>query len=813
MFRNFIVTAIRVAFNQKLTTILNILGMALGIAVSMILLMHIRYELSYDKHIPASERVFRVSSQNYGDNGREWAQTSSQLIYELPKFFPEVESAVRLRQASSMTFFYKPKNGDVIQFEEDNGFHADSSIFEVFGLQLIEGTPDDFYSDINSLLISESLAKKYFGNESAIGKQIETIGNLYTVKGVFPDCKQSTHLYYEYFMPFKKFKKDILSWGYVDLYYARGWAGMFNYVKLKESADIESVLERMDDFTVFYRTQDYENPSDILQSTELSLIPITDIHLHSDMDGEATVNGNITYIYIFIISIVFILIVVASNYVNIATSLALKRTKEIGVKKINGSSRFQLKIQILSEALLTAILGGLLAILFIDIALPYYNGLAGQQFEFTSFIKTINLLYFILMVLSIGLLSGIYPAFFITRFNPIMAVKGINDPSNKSHRIRKALLVFQFVISIFMIFSTIGIYKQMRYFQNKNLGFNKENLVRLNVTGSLGQHIYDNSISFKEEIKRLPVVKNMCYSNNLPGQGLSVEQLIILNRDIELSNHAMRVNRVCKDYIKTMELNVIEGEDVTDEFPQQSLFVLSEQAVNILQLENPIGWEADPMFGSNGRIVGVIEDFHYESLHNNVEPLVLHYCMDDEMRGWALSNVIIRINPGNVKESLDQIIKTIKGIVPDAIINYTFVDDYLDSYYTSETRMSNLFKAFTIFTIFIACLGLFGITAYNAELKTKEIGVRKVLGASNISIIKAQSFKFMTFIFISIIIALPLAYWFITNWMQSFAYKTNISVFSWLLAVLVSIIIAFITVVYHAIRLAHKNPVNVLKYE
>ena len=813
MFRNFIVTAIRIAFKQKLTTSLNIIGMALGIAVSMILIMHVRYELSYDKHVPNAERVFRVTSHVYADNNRNWAQTSSQLFYELPKFFPEVESVVRIRSKYNMSFIHTLESGEEIQFEEKRGFYADSTVFDVMGLELLKGLPIDFYNDIYSLVISESMAAKYFGDEDPIGKQLESGGTLYTVKGIFPDCPENSHLIYDYFIPFKLFKNFFLNMGYDDLYYARGWAGMMNYVRLKENADIKSVLDRMDDFTVYYLTPDYEDPLEILQSQERKLQPIRDIHLHSDLEGEIAVNGNITYIYIFIISIVFILIVVASNYVNIATSLALKRTKEIGIKKINGSSALLLKIQILSEALLTAVLGGILAILFIDLAIPYYNQLAGQQFVFSDFAMSENLLYFILMILSIGILSGLYPAFFITKFDPVMALKGLNDPSNKSNKVRKVLLVFQFVVSIFMIFATIGIYKQMKFFQNKNLGFDKENLLSVNVTGSLGEHIYYNSTSFKEELKKLPSVKSIAYSGNLPGEGLSVEMLTILNRDPELSEHSVRVQRVCKDYINTMGLELIDGDDFKEDYPQESRFIINERTAEVLQLEKPVGWDADPMFGSNGRIVGVVRDFHFASLHQVIEPIVLQYCMNEEMRGWAFGRVIIRLNHGNVKEGLEEIEKGIQAIVPDAIINFNFIDDYLNSLYIAETKMSNLFKVFTLFTIFIACLGLFGITAYNAELRTKEIGIRKVLGASNFTLVKYLSVKFIMFILISIVIALPLAYFFINNWLQNFAYHATLSAGTWIIAVVLSISVAFITILYHALRVAHKKPVDVLKYE
>jgi len=814
MFKNIVVTALRVAFKQKLITLLNILGIALGIAVSIVLIVHIRFETSFDRHIPDVERVYRVINSSHGENARDWATTSTPIFEEITAFFPEIEHAVRMRPIGNSAFSYENELGEMIRFEETGGFHADSTVFDVFGIELLAGNPVDFYEDMFSLVITKSLAERYFGEANPIGKQLVVDGsdNFLTVKGVMPDCPENSHMNYTYFMPYKSFKSMILNAGYTDLYYSKGWAGLYNYVKLKKQINTESVLSRMDDFTIDYYTPVYDDSSDILAEQQLKLQPVQEIHLHSNLEEEIQVNGNITYIYVFIVSLIFILIVVGTNYVNLATSLALKRTKEIGIKKVNGSSRSLIRVQILAEAMITSVLGGVLAVLIVDLLLPYYNHMSDLDIGLAYIFSSANLLIFIGITLGLGLLSGAYPALFITRFDPVLAMKGLKDPSGKANRVRKILLVFQFVVSVFMIFVTIGIYNQMRFFQEKNLGFDKENLVSFIATGPTGGFLYNNTASFKEELLALPSVKNVAFCSNIPGERLSVESLTLTNRNPDDPMPPLRFIRVCKDFIETMGLNLIEGPGFTSEFPQTSRYILSEEAVNALQLEEPVGKSGSSMFGGEGIIRGVIDDYHFASLHMPIEPVVLEYNMGDNLRGWS-STVLIRLNPGNVSEQLQSIDSRVKELVPDAVLNYNFVDDYLDTLYVSEIKMSKLFKGFTLFTILIACLGLFGITAYNAELKTKEIGIRKVMGASRSSLIRNLSFKFMTFVFISVTIALPLAYWFIKSWLQNFAYRVNLSAFSWILAVVLSVGIAYLTILYHAIRMANKKPVDVLKCE
>ncbi|RPH33727.1 MAG: FtsX-like permease family protein [Bacteroidales bacterium] len=813
MFRNFIVTTLRIAYRQRLITFLNVISIALGVAVSIVLIMHIRWELSYDSHVPNADRVFRIISENYGDNQMYWAKTSPPLNKEICDFFPEIEAAVRVCPLDIPPFVIKKENGETVKFEEKGGFFADSTVFDVFGIKLIAGSKSAFYTDLNSIVITESLALKFFGNADPIGKQLVTEGNtdIYIVRGVIPNCPKNTHWEYDFLVPFSLLRSIMLD-SNKELYNSRWWAGVYTYVRIDEKAKLNNVLARMDDFTVQFMSVYGGTREEILSKRKYRLQPLTKIHF-SNLEQEIAVNGNITYVWVFIISTIFILIVVSVNYINITTSLALKRLKEVGIKKITGSTQWQLRLQIMGESMATSIVGGVLSVLIVDLILPYYNEFASQQFMLSNIFVTDNLYYFISIIIGLGIVSGLYPALIITRYKPMDAIKGLKDPSSKSNKFRKSLLIAQFAVSIFMIFSTIGIYQQMKFFQNKKLGFDKENLVSIVTTGALSKHVNQNSSSFKEELVKLPAVVSATYCSNIPGSRLSVEGLRILSQDPNQPNPSIRFIRVDKDYVNCMGLKLIEGIGFTDDNPQSSRFILSKKAVDILKLENPLGKKGESMFGGEGEIMGVIDDYHFASLHHAIEPVVLEYNMGKRLRGMSTYNIIMRLAPGNTQDNLNQIEKRIKEIEPEAVISFTFIDDYLNTLYISETKMSKMFKGFTIFTIIIACLGLFGITGYNAELKTKEIGIRRVLGASRGSVVKHLSLKFVGFIVISILIGMPLAYIYITNWLNNFAFHTEISIINWIVTILITILVTYATILYHALRVSGRKPVDVLKYE
>lgn len=813
MFRNFIVTTLRIAYKQRLTTFLNVIGIALGVAVAIILIMHIRWELSYDKFVPNADRIFRVTSENFGDNQMHWAKTSTPINSEICKFFPEIEAAVRICPTELPPLTIKKENGEIVKFEVKGGFFADSSVFDVFGISFISGSQSLFYSNINSIVLTESLAHKFFGEANPIGKQISTTVNsdVYIVNGVVPDCPENTHWKFEYLLPYSMFKTELIKYGYAELYYSRWWAGVYNYVKINDRAQLKGVFSRMNDFTVQYMGLYGGTPKEILSKRIFRLQPLTQIHF-SKLEEEMSVNANIIYVWIFIVSTIFILIVVSVNYVNIATSLALKRSKEVGLKKIVGASQWQLRLQLLGESLATSIIGGLLSILFIDLILPSYNDATSQSFTLFNIFHSDNFYFFISIIIGLGIVSGIYPAFFITRYKPVDAVKGLKDPAGKSNRLRRVLLVVQFAVSIFMIFSTLVIYKQMHFFQNKELGFNKENLVSIVTVGAIAEKGYNSSRSFKDELMKLPAVKSACFCSQLPGDRLSVEDLRFPSNDQNQSNPSLRFIRVDKDYVSTMGLKLIEGTGFTDDFQKSSNFILSKKAVEVLKLEKPLGVRGSSMFGGEGEIKGVIDDYHFASLHQPIEPIVLELNMG-KLRGVTTGNLILRLTPGNIKEKLSQIEKRVKEIEPDSKVYFTFIDDRLNALYVSESRMSKLFMGFTFFTIIISCLGLFGITGYNAELKTKEIGIRMTLGASKGSVIKYLSLKFVGFIVASIVIAMPLAYIFMSNWLNNFAYHTDISLINWLITIVIVVVITLSTILYHAIRIASRKPVDTLKYE
>ena len=817
MIRNFLITTLRLLHRNKISSTLNILGLSLSIAVCMIIVMHVQYELSYDKHFPKHDRIYRVTWGISGDNARQWAQTAPLIAEEIQPFFPEVEKTLRIKPFGGLTLKYIPNKGQPRSFDENRGCFADSTVFDVFDLQFISGNKETALNDFNSLVITRSMAEKYFGPEDPYGKILkwEDQGVELTVSGVIEDIPKNSHWVVDFIVPYKKFREFVINSGLKDLYYAKDWAGLFNYVLLKENTSFQNLRKKFPAFTKFFK--EYEGPEEeVIQQEIFRLQPIHKIHLYSHLEGEMGVNGNITYISIFIIFTIFILVVSSVNYVNIATSLALKRIKEIAIKKAVGAKKGLIQFQLISESFFVVVLGGLLSFLFMDLFLPFYNSISGNDFSFQTLFVPFHIFLFVGILLFLGILSGLYPALFITRFPTVALLRGINDPGSSSAKLRKSLMVFQFVVSVFMIFSTLGIYRQMIFFQHNEMGFDKEYLVSMNISGSstLTGSAIENPYAFKGVLQKLPFVLSASFCSNLPGQQLSVEGLRLENQSPDGPSPSIRFMRVDKDYIRTLGLHVTEGPGFTSENPSESKFILNEKAREVLNLENPIHTKGSSLFGGNGEIVGVIDNYHFASLHYPIEPLILEYNLISPVtKNSMLNNLIVKLSPGNIKDQLAKLESIYKNMDPECIVSFTFIDDFLNSRYINESKMSNLFKGFTLFTVLITCLGLFSITLYTAQLKTKEVGVRKVFGANRVSLVWMLSLKFISYILISFIIALPLAYLALSHWLDNFAYHTNISLLQWVITILGTLLLAFITIVFHAIRLANRNPVYSLRYE
>lgn len=812
MIRNFFTTFLRNMTRQRLSVSLNIIGLAMAIAVSLLIIYHVDYEQSFDEHIPTKSRLFRISNEILTGQYRHWATTAPLLKEDMETFFPEVELAGRIRSSGDFALIYD--NGtEKIKLQIQKGFDVDSTIFSMFGMEFIYGSAKGIFTKLNQVVLTESMSKKFFGNENPLGKNLQMDGSsaVLEVTAVVKDPPKTTHWQYDALFNYEYLKKRILEFN-PDLYNSKGWAGLYNYILIKENTSISGILDKMNDFKLHYWNQ-YLSNEEILSMNEFHFQPITSIHLESHLEEEIAPNSHIRYLYILIIVVSFIIIIAIVNYVNITISLSFRRLKEVGVKKISGSGIDKLRIQFIAEALFTGLLAAVFSVLILDFLLPVYSNISGNPVDILQLFSLKGVLVFVALVVGIGFLSGIYPAIYTSRIPPIEAIKGLYDPTSKTDKLRKALLVFQFTVAVFMIFTTLVIYKQMNYFQSKNLGFDKENLVAYTLTGELSNYVMRNRQTAKDNLLALSEVEAVTFSSNIPGQRLSVENIDLGQNNPPDGMPTIRFVRGDKDYLKTFGIEQIKGNEEPTNPVSESHFYLNEEAVKALQLQNPIGLRGTNLWGVEGEVKGVIKDFNYASLHMVIEPMILEINLGPEMVSSLNRYMIIRLNPGQIQEQLDAIEKHLKDIDSQFNIEFQFIDDYLNSLYASESRLGNLFKLFSLFTLFISCLGLFGITSFNMQLKTKEVCLKKIMGAGSLSIIRQLSLSFMLFILISMVIAIPLAYWFSQNWLQSFAFRISITPWFVLATIILVTLVAWITVLYHSFRMSRLNVVQALKYE
>jgi len=808
MLRNYFRIAIRNIFKQKLNSILNITGLALGIACSLLILFHVKEELSYDQSWPKADRIYRITNEGLDEGSLHWAVVSPLHALEIGEEIPEIELATRLAYRYSNVLSYTPKVGEPRRFEEKGGFFSDPTTIDIFDLKFVKGNPKNALKDVNTIILTESMAERYFGDEDPLGKTIsdDSARAVYNVVGVIEDVPFNSHWQFDYLLSMPTMYKRMKEQGAEDWMVSRGWAWFYTYVLIRENQSVDTVRAKMPDFTArFY--QEFGTREEILSRTELHLQPIMDIHLYSRLEQEMGPNSNIIYVYVFACVALFILLIAGVNFINIATAQAFKRMKEVGVRKVLGAVRFQLQKQFLGESYIMALIAAAFALVIFDIALPYYNQLAGKDLSFVRILTPENIGVLVLIVLLVGTLAGLYPAFFMSKFKPVNTLKNLKDPKSSVTMIRKGLVIFQFVISIFMIFSTITIYRQLDLFQNMNLGFEREKLVAVNLYGGLRRNIVQNTEVLKTEFMRNPAITGVTVISTLPGDRFSVENLRPEGTPEDKDLPSMRYLRVDENFLGILNIQLKDGRNFIRRAEYKPEFILNETAAQALELKKPVGEMGSNFRGTNAEIVGVVKDFNFASLHDIIEPLVLEY-----NPAWA-GYLLIKFQGNNTADVLEFLETKAKEIAPGTLFMYTFVDEHLNRLYEGENRVSDIFQAFSLLAIFISCLGLFGLSAYSAEIRTKEIGVRKVVGATVGNIVVLLTKEFTIWILAAAVIAWPLAYYAMKNWLQNFAYRIDIDVWAFVLSGIVTIVVALLTVSYQSIKAAIANPIDSLRYE
>ena len=809
MLRNYLTIAFRNLKKYKIFSALNIFGLALGISCVVFIYSFISHELSYEKCYPKADRLYRITHTSVEETTtRYWAPTAPLLLEMLSEQMPEIESYTRMMQARHLSMVFDDSLGTVKKFMEDDGFFADTSIFEMFDLELIYGDPNSALHDPSGMVISESMAERFFGKDDPLGKTL-TIENYQTdfvVTGVMKDITGNTHLKMNFLLSWIGFRQFLIANGMEGLYNARTWAGPYNYFLLKEGSRIQDLENKMDDFIVSYLEDDEKTPEEILAEHKYPFQSIKKIHLHSKLEQEVSPNSDITYVYVFLLVAILILIIAGVNYVNITTAQSMRRIKEIGVRKVVGAFRQQIIWQNLGESFMISIFAGMLSVLIIDLLYPYYNILSGLDYSLKEIFSTQNILLIVGIVVLLGFLSGIYPAFLASGFSIDDNIKGIKKRGSFSNKLRRGLIILQFTISVFLIFSTLVLYRQLRLFNEQDLGFTKENVVAVTFGGEMFNALRNDYAGVKAELKSNPNILEVSRTSNLPGERTSVEDLRYQGMD-DMGAPSQRFIRVDEDYLATMEIELLEGENFQRSADTSLQYLINETSVLVSNVDNPIGKTAHNIWGGTGKVVGIVKNHNFASLHEGIEPLVLEY-----NPGQINGGILVKFQ-GDKKEAIEYLEEKIKSYAPTDVINFTFITDQWDSLYVTETNAGNTFKAFTLLAIIISCIGLFGLSAFTAELRIKEMGIRKVHGAGLIEIMKLFGLDFFKLILVSTVIALPVGWIIMENWLQSFHYRISISWAFFVYSLVAIIGVSFLTILYQMIKVSRANPVDYIKYE
>lgn len=806
MFYNYLKIATRNLLKYRFISFINLFGLTLGLTCCLLISTYIVNELSYDKYNANADHVYRVErtfiNPETGAINLKLAAIAPPAGPLLKNDFKEIQQVTRLLQNSPTPFRFEEK-----KFNEPNSYFADEHLFDVFNVQVTKGNPKKALVDPYSVMLSEDLAKKYFGGDEPLNKVLR-MNNQFDLKvtGVYKSFPTNAHLHPELMISFNTLN-DTAVYGANNLATNWGNNAFFTYILLPQGYNPNKLEAQFPAFLNRHINDgDKYKPS---QYTNLTLRKLSDIHLYSHMDDEAEENGNITRVYVFSAIALFILLIACINYMNLSTARSVLRAKEIGIRKVVGAQKKELILQFLSESVLICWIASILAILLTRVALPWLNELSHQQLTIASLVKWQLIVPLLLLPFVIGIVSGIYPALFLSSFQPIKVLKGIMKVGGSGLSFRKALVVVQFAISIILIICTTIVFEQLRFMEHKSLGFNKDHVITLANNAGLN----DKYESFKTQLLDNPGIKAITRSSRIPSGRLLDNMGSQIDRGDSLTPTQADIKFVVadEDFIPTYGVGMIQGRNFSKSYGMDtSAFLINEAAVKVLGLksaEDAIGKRFQ--YGAKkGQLVGVFNDFHFESMHQRILPLVLF--MPQNIGNFG--RISIKVT-GSIPAAIAHIENTWKQFLPDIPFDYSFLDDNFSRLYQSEQRQEGLFTIFSCIAIFIACLGLLGLSAFTISQRIKEIGIRKVLGATVSTIVALLSKDFLKLVLVAGIIAFPVAWFAMNKWLEDFAYRINIPWWVFLFAGLMAALVAFATIGFQAVKAARANPVKNLRTE
>lgn len=808
MLKSYLKIAFRSLVKNKIYTIINILGLSFGLGCCILILLFVQDETSYDKFFTDGDDIYRmVLERNYPDRTTNFALIPSGFSEIVADEIPEVQASTRLVGFPNFSTIvtYQDK-----VFEEYYYFSADSNFFSILDFEILQGDADRAFMNPNTVVITESTAFKYFGTENPIGKNIKVNDNDIEVVAVMQDVPQNSHIKFD-------FLSSTTNLGFLNNPSYISFSS-YTYLKLEPGTDKALIESKMVNVVEKYASgQIEENLGMSYQDYKAAgngyvyyLQPISDIHLISNMDAEIQPNSNILYVYIFISIGAFILLLAGINFVNLATAKSSERAKEVGLRKVMGSEKKHLIFQFLTESTFITFISLVLGIALIQITLPFFNDLSEKTLVFELLSNSITIPSLILFVVLVGVLAGLYPAFYISSLQPVEVVKGKFKSNSKGKWLRNGLVVFQFTISMILISGTMVVYNQMEYIQNKRLGFDKENVIVLERT-----NVIDQRESFQNSLLTIPQIKSVTSATAMPGDTFFGSLFKKQGESEVLTTKSLAVDDY---YFDTMGISITEGRGFAESFNDSLNLILNQNAVISLGLNEPIGTvlslstqdnEGNTTV-TNYTVIGVVDDFNFESLKTDVTPLAIY--SSESAFGFA-GYTPIRFETNNVEQLIADINDTWEAYAPGEPFRYTFLDTDLDQMYKAEQVSGTILAFFSFLAIIIACVGLFGLAAYMAYQRTNEIGVRKVLGASVFGIIILLSKDFAKLVGIAFLLAVPISYYFMNQWLGNFAYQTDLNIGVFLIAGILSLLIALLTVSWQSLKAAIANPVDSLKSE
>lgn len=800
MLRNYLKIAIRNLLKDKGYSLINVLGLAIGMACCILICLYILDETSFDRFHRDYQRIYRVISEEKNDGQvQDLANAYGPLAPALRTDFPEIDNVVRL-----LPYSVTVESVDGKRFQEERFFFTDSTVFDLFSLSFKQGNVDGLRAP-QSLVLTESVARKYFGDASAVGQVLKIENRAqFKVAGVVADMPANSHFHFDFLAPISHVN-ELMGW--TPHWY---WPPVYTYLRLPENYAAADIEDRFPNLIGKYVGEWAKN------ELAFRLQPLSEIHLNPNLENEIEPTGNSAYIYIFAAIAAFILLIACFNFMNLATARSAKRAKEVGLRKVVGANRWQLIKQFFGESLSHSVLAMLVALGLVELCLPGFNRLVGKQLT-ASYSEAPALLFGLLgLTILVGLISGSYPALFLSNFRPIAVLKTNLSSSLASRaplRLRSVLVTMQFIISITLICVTYLVHRQLDFVQTKRLGFNKEHLVILPIRDD---EVRDNFAAIKNRLQTQTSVMGVTAISNYPWRSGFYDFPIKAEGLSDDAKSSMPTLLVDHDFIRTFGMELLDGRDFSQDVTTDARegFILNEAAVKRLGWETAIGKKFESQHiasgGSvKGRVIGVVKDFHFQSLRYAIEPLVMLI----SPASYYLDNFAIRIDGRDVRRALADLEQTWREVTPHRPFDYFFLDDDLDQLYRKEQKLGQIFQTFSVLAIFIACLGLIGLASFSSEQRKKEIGIRKTFGASVGQIVFLFSRDFTKLTLIANIIAWPIAYFAMQKWLQDFAYRTDLTWWVFLLSGGIALAIALLSVSVQAVKAAIANPVESLRYE